>query len=88
MHAPDLTRIPESLRGLNWLPMSAGREWPDGQLLLAAVTVRTQPDCEPWRYELAIVRIDADVDYLRVTLDGEAWGWDLTDVDFFVEVSP
>ena len=72
----------------------------DGDVMLAAVPVFIDKDwnrClaggeKGWRYELSVVqmmvaisRLDAcDEHYFGIDIDGEPWGWDISDIDFFV----
>jgi hypothetical protein len=85
-HEPDLEQIPASLRSLNWKRMDIQREWEDGQILLAAVPVRHDPQRESWRYEFDVVLVNCDIHYFQLTVGGETWGWDLDDVDYYVEI--
>lgn len=84
--APDITKIPSSVRLLEWQRMDPLREWSDGQQLLVAVPVRRGGIDDQWAYELDVVQIDCDVDRFRVTCNGEVWGWDLDDADYYVEI--
>lgn len=85
-HKPDITKIPRSFFALDWKPMDLDREWEDGQILLVAVPVRHDPQREPWQYEFDVVHINCDIDYFRLEVDGETWGWEIGDVDYYVEI--
>lgn len=85
-HEPDITEIPGSLCMLNWKRMDPTREWNDGHVLLVAVPVRHNPERELWRYEFDVVTIECDEGLFRVKCADEPWGWDLHDVDYYVEI--
>ena len=38
-------------------------------------------------YEFAVVTVNCDEDGVSVNLDGEPWGWEICDIDFFVRIS-
>ena len=87
-HSPDLSRIPETLRALNWSEMDESIDWYDGQTILAAVPVQTTNDREiaRWSYEFSVLTISYDEDRLSAEVDGELWGWELSDADFYVRI--
>jgi hypothetical protein len=90
-HTRDITKISVALRNLKWVPMDASQDWFDGAILLAAVPVckykRAADTSHEWEYEYSIVRIACDENYFSVQLhDGNDWGWELSDVDWYVIV--
>jgi len=87
-HQPDITKIPESLRALDWKPMPSypDNEWWDGQVLLVSLPICDDKDRRKWWYEFHVVTIECDEDYFKVKLDGEPWGWELDDADYYVVI--
>ena len=84
-HKSDLTRIPKPLRSLDWQPMEE-KSWYNCDELLVAVPImdRRPNPSHPWVYEFAVVRISFNEDSFDVSLDGEIWGWELSDCDYYV----
>ena len=84
-HKPDPTRMPKPLQSLEWQPMTE-KAWLSTDELLVAVPIKDQrPNPQhPWVYEFAVVQISCDEDYFEVNLDGEIWGWELSDCDYYV----
>ncbi len=85
-HEPDITKIPESLRALDWKPMAPSTMWWDGQLLLVALPICDNKDTSKWWYEFHVVTIECDEDYFAVKLAGEPWNWELNDADYYVVI--
>jgi hypothetical protein len=87
MHTPDITKIPKPLQPLDWQRFENTPDtlWSDGQELLVAVPV-CQRDKEQWQYEISVIRIRCDEDYFAVTCEGDPWGWDLDDIEFYVVI--
>lgn len=90
-HKPDRSKLPKALQGCEWKeldPTKLPDAWENGDFLLAAVAVRNSRDDsrKGWRYELSVVRIDCDAEYFRLECEGEAWGWELEDIDFYLEL--
>lgn len=89
-HQPDKSKIVGPLANLLWQPMDATHEWWDGAILLVAVPVcKYQRAYHPrdWDYEYAVLRISCDEHYISVAHDGGAdWGWELSDVDWYVVI--
>jgi len=85
-HQPNLDSIPASLRSLNWKLMAPSLPWWNGQALLVALPICDDKDWTKWWYEFHVVTIKCDEDYFAIELAGDPWGWDLDDVDYYVEV--
>ena len=73
--------------------MDLKRLWNDGTQLLVAVpvnnvirnTLARGPD---WYYEFSVIVIRCDEDFFDIeSTDGDAWGWELDCVDFYVILS-
>ena len=79
----DIGRIPSPIRELSWKQMRSNIEWYDGQELLVAVPVNS---CTGWRYELSLVICHCDDEDCWVTCEDEVWGWELSDVEWFVTI--
>ena len=80
-------KMPKSLISADWRRMDVDREWEDGTVLLVAVPVYRRGESK-WHYEFAVVTIHCDEGNFGVYLDDDSpWGWDLSDVDVYVEVS-
>jgi hypothetical protein len=91
-HKPDPSRLP--VCGGGWQPMDVKRSWTDGTQLLVAVPVQSgirnsrMRAVDHWFYEFSVIVIRCDEDYFEIeTADGDAWGWDLDSVDFYVILS-
>ena len=41
-------------------------------------------NADSWRYEMAVVTVCCDEHYFMVEVDGEPWGWEIYDVDFYL----
>lgn len=94
-HQPDITRIPTSLLSLEWLPVTPETKWYDGMVVLFAVPVRHRRylrlDAMQWHYELAIVDISVyensqGANSMSCEVDGERWGWEPQDADWYVVI--
>ena len=88
-HVADRTKIAPALQGVEWREMKRGIDWYDGSTLLVCVPVchdAGNPE-SGWCYEMSVVDISCDQDGLDVYCHGDAWGWDLDDVDWFVVLS-
>lgn len=85
-HEPDITKIPESLRTLDWKLMDPSKTWWDGQLLLVALPICDNKDTSKWWYEFHVVTISCDEDFFKVELAGDPWGWELNDADYYVTI--
>jgi hypothetical protein len=83
VNVADIDRIPNSLRGLGWVPAATHSVFYNGQELLIAVPVCSM-NGGPWRYELFVVVIDCDEDHFDLKLDGELCEWEWEDVHYFV----
>ena len=61
----------------------------DGMSLLVAVPVCIDPGRPEggWYYEMSVVDVSCDEHYFNVCCQGEPWGWDLDDADWFVVLS-
>ena len=91
-HKPDPSRLPACVT--DWRPMDTLRRWNDCTQLLVAVPVQSRirnsrmRAVDDWFYEFSVVVIRCDEDFFDiVTADGDAWGWDLDSVDFYVILS-
>lgn len=90
-HEPDRSKLPASLQGVEWSPITRTNDIidmqvTDGMSLLVAVPICVdggKPE-SGWSYELSVVDISCDEDYLSVCVQGEPWGWDLDDADWYV----
>ena len=38
-------------------------------------------------WEYAVIRVECDEEFFEVTCDGESWGWEWDDVDFYMPLS-
>lgn len=88
-HTADATKIPAALQCVAWQEMKRGLEWYDGTTLLVCVPVchDSGAPASGWYYEMAVVDISCDEDGLDVYCQGDVWGWDLDDADWFVVLS-
>lgn len=92
MHDGTLDKIPQSLRGLNWQQMRLND--PDGpafyitdKLLVAVPVMHDSSDrSKGWSYEFYVITLDGDEDGCSATVDGDPWGWELEDVEWFVRI--
>jgi len=91
-HKPDPSRLPACVT--DWQPMDVKRLWTDGTQLLVAVPVQSRirnsrmRAVDDWFYEFSVIVIRCDEGYFEIeTADGDAWGWDLESVDFYVILS-
>lgn len=87
-HRPERSKIPPSLQSLAWVERSDDDVYLDGSVLLAAVPVykdSSQPDAG-WYYAFDVVHIACDVDYFAVECNDEPWGWNMSDVDWYVVI--
>lgn len=86
-------RIPKALQGLDW-QYGTIEDFTNGDELLVAVGIcidkfgrhTTLKKSDDWRYEFSIVTIEADEDYYRITLDGDSWGWERDDVEWYIRI--
>ena len=96
---PNLDMLPKSLRCLDWQPMGPEEQFYDGDSLLVAVAVcwpkgRVGRSCvkqitqnnKDWYYELSVITVSCDEHYFAVVCNDEPWGWELSDVEFFVRI--
>lgn len=82
-HIPDATRLPKCVTG--WMQFSQGELFEDGTKLLTAVPICGIGD--KWHYQYEVVTISCDEDFFNLEdANGDAWGWDLDDCDFYVEL--
>ena len=91
-HVPDASRLPGAVG--QWLPMDLKRLWEDATQILVAVPVcsrirNTRKRAEDdWYYEFSVICIRCDEEYFECeTSDGDAWGWDLHSVDWYIQLS-
>lgn len=86
-HEADATRLPKCITG--WQQIDPKRLWNDGTQILVAVPVSdARWTKRGWYYEYSVVVIRCDEDFFDIeTPDGDAWGWDLDSVDFYVILS-
>lgn len=92
-HKPDPSRLPACVIG--WQPMDLKRLWNDCTQLLVAVPVASRIPKSPkrsadddWYYEFSVVVIRCDEGYFEIeTTEGDAWGWELESIDFYVILS-
>jgi hypothetical protein len=83
-HQPDRTRLPACVTG--WQEVDSKRLWEDGTRIIVAVPICGGRD-DLWHYEFEVVVIRCDEDFCDIeTNAGDAWGWELEDVDFYVEL--
>ena len=90
-HQPDRSKLPKVLQSLPWLEYKQSDEFCDGMQLLCAVPVCIRDghrslrlNADTWRYEMAVVTVRCDEHYFMVEVDGEPWGWEIYDVDFYL----
>lgn len=82
-HVPDATRLPNCVTG--WKEMSESDLFEDGMQLLVAVPIVYEYGKDGWHYSYEVVTIHCDEHYFDVEdANGDPWGWDMTDVDFYV----
>lgn len=97
-HMPDLGRIPDPLRKLDWELVPQEPELTDklldvvenGSVLLMAVPVciRNGRKCQlaladDWQYDFAVVTVNCDEYYFRLFVEDEYWGWEFSDADWY-----
>jgi len=81
----DIGKIPATLQAVPWIEMEPGKEWTDGDVILAVVEV----NCSDGEYDLAVVRIaiseemDGVVSF-STEVDGNDWGWTIDSVLCYV----
>lgn len=85
-HMPDRWWIPTSLKTLDWKEMSIGEEWEDGTKLLVVVPVHTRGR-PGWTYEVSSITLVCDEGRFEIECESGPWGWDLEDVDYYVEIT-
>lgn len=84
-HEPDATRLPACVTG--WKAFTDGDLIHDGSQLLVAVPICGN-DSTDWYYEFHVVQVELDSEHFAVTdSNGDDWGWDLSDCEFYVEMS-
>lgn len=98
--AANRDMLPKALSALAWEPMTDETEFFDGDVILAAVGVcwpkgqnlpshvrHHAPNGHDWYYELNVVHLSCDAETpLSAEVNGDAWGWELEDIDFFVRI--
>ena len=85
-HVPDASRLPKCVTG--WEPVLPDTEYWDGSQLLVALPMWNDREYKTWRYDFHVVHVRCDEHYfLLEDSNGESFGWDIYDVDFFVELS-
>jgi len=82
-HKPDLAKIAPPLKAWAWFPLDPTLAWFDGTVLLVAVPIGNPDD---FRYDYAVVDILCDEDSFEVYCEGEVWGWDMDDADWYVVI--
>ena len=86
-HKPDLAKIAPPLQSLDWQPIDPARKWWDGTVLLLAVPI-LYPSPADFRYEYVVVGVLCDDRHgFEVYCEGELWGRDLDDADWYVVIS-
>lgn len=90
-HTPDASKIPDVLHGVPWRKVEkpSDIDISDGMSLLAAVPVckdSGKPEAG-WFYELSVIDVSCDEDCQSVCCQGDPWGWDLDDIDWYVVLS-
>lgn len=86
-HAPERDRLPKSLQVLDWQSVTRETLWFDSERYLMAVPIRGSGGPGDWCYSIEIVVVTCDSENFSVqTVDGDGWGWDLTDADWFVKI--
>lgn len=101
MHVPEKTKLavpqhlvidrqnlPVELQRCDWRLMNVERSWGDGELILVAVPPKRENLKGPFRYVICVVTIRCDEDFFSVEEADEPWGWDLSDVDFWLPLYP
>lgn len=84
-HVPDPSRLPKCVAG--WSAVEDETEFLDGSQLLIAVPMWNR-DNRTWRYDFHVVLVKCDEHYFSVEdSNGEPFGWDLAEADFYVELS-
>lgn len=82
-HTPDESRLPKCVTG--WKRRGPGDAFYDGSQVLVAVAIVNRHSPDKWYYEFEVVHIRCDEDFFAVEdCNGDPWGWDMDDVDFYV----
>jgi hypothetical protein len=84
----DRSKLPESMRGLNWEPMTDDVAFYDGDHILAVVQVHSSirhAEGE-WEYQIddLLMHVYDDDDCSLEALDDSDWGWMQDDISWFV----
>lgn len=80
-HRPDRCKLPILAK---WKPLPEGMVWEDGTQILVAVPIVGNKD---WYYEYSVLTIKCDEYYFELECDDGPWGWEWTDIDFYVQLS-
>lgn len=83
-----LTKIPESLQSLSWIPFDTKWHWYDQDCLLVAVGEMNHCQHKElgWKYHFYVVTFAIDEDYFFIKCHGETWEFDLDDIEYFVPI--
>ena len=84
-HEPDASRLPKCVTG--WQQVAKDTTFWDGSQLLVAMPMCNRHN-DGWRYDFHVVVVRCDEHYFSLEdSNGEPFGWEISDVDFFSELS-
>lgn len=90
-HMPEFERLPASLKTLDWRLWVVGETsvYCGDQLLVAVPVLKnTRNPAEGWMYQCYVIHVYADDGHFGLlTPDGDVFGWDIEDVDFYVKIN-
>ena len=82
-HAPDKTRLPNCVSG--WKEYKPEDLFYNGSQLLVAVPIMCKYSKDGWYYQFEVIHIKCDIDYFAIEdSNNDSWGWDISDIDFYV----
>ena len=85
MHEPEASRLPKCVS--EWQRVFPDTQYFDGAQLLVALPM-WNGDKKSWRYDFHVVHVRCDEHYFSLEdSSGEPFGWEICDVDFYVELS-
>lgn len=83
--SPDRDRLPKHVSG--WIEWQDDHLFCNGMVLLTAVPVCNysgQPK-RGWHYEYEVVHVSCDEHFFSLSdANGDGWGWEIQDVDFYI----
>lgn len=87
-HIPDGSRLPKCVTG--WKPTDdPNATFENGSQLLVALPMHEKYHKSKWRYDYVVVIVDCDEETFSLrTVDGDYWGYEILDADFYVVLVP